>query len=330
MIDADNLTFLDVLQWSPQQCREYLEQARWPNGPACPRCGVMEPYRITRRSKTKNNVTTLFKCRGCKRQFTVTVGTIFEDSKIPLNKWFTAIFLMCSSKKGISAHQLHRMLKITYESAWFMCHRVRKAMEEQSFEPMTGTVEADETYMGARTRRGHKTYHERIKDEEEMGLRPKTKRAPFDDKTPVFGMIERGGRARTAVVPDTKGETLRPIMLTAMDLDQVRLMTDGHPAYRSMNRYVSHEVIDHEIEYVRDGDVHTQNIENYWSILKRGVYGVFHHVSERRLPLYLTEFDFRANRRHITDGQRFASLMGQTEGRLRWYCQAQSEKGPSE
>ena len=230
-------------------------------------------------------------------------------------------------QEGLSAHQLHRLLNITYRSAWFMCHRVRKAMMDDSEDLLTGVVEVDETYVGPRTRRGHPTLHERIKDEEEMGLRPKTHRAPLDGKTPVFGMIEREGRARTQVVPDARGTTLRPIILSGVDLDEAMLISDGHPAYRRMKDYLPHKVIDHELEYVR-GDIHTQNIENYWSIFKRGLNGVFHHVGEDYLPMYLSEFDFRAGTRRVSDAQRFESLMGQTHGRLLWYCQTRQPENP--
>ena len=322
MLDFTNCTLIDVLQLTPEECREILIQARWPQGPICPKCGAPDPYRITRRSRTKNLVSTLFKCRDCKRQFSATVGTIFEDSKIPLNKWFAAIYLMCSSKKGISAHQLHRNLDISYESAWFMCHRVREAMGSDDGGRMGGIVEADETYVGPRTRRGHPTWHEQIKDEDEMGLRePSKRRAPLDDKTPVFGIIERGsGRAHTEVVADAKADTLRPIILDKVDPENTLLMTDGHPAYRSMGRHLPHEAVDHEVEYVRDHHIHTQNIENYWSIFKRGLFGVFHHFSDHRLPMYLKEFDYRAGSRKVTDGARFVALLGRVRGRLTWYC----------
>ena len=191
-------------------------------------------------------------------------------------------------------------------------------------EPLSGVIEVDETYVGSRTRRGHPTVHERIKDEEEMGLRPKTPRkAPLEGKTPVFGMIERGGgRVRTQVVPVVRGETLRPIMLQGIDLDRSVLMSDGHPAYRRMK-----EFLPHELEYVR-GEVHTQSIENNWSIFKRGVTGVFHHIGKDYLPMYLSEFDFRGSRRRISDSERFVSLLGQTQGRLLWYCQTSSGGEP--
>ena len=331
MIDLSNYGLADVLLLTPEQCREILIQNRWPDGPICPKCGAPDAYRITRRSQSKNVLSSLFKCRDCRRQFSATVGTIFEDSKIPLNKWFAAIYLMCASKKGVSAHQIHRMLKISYEAAWFMCHRVREAMKSDDGDnTLSGVVEADETYVGPRTRRGHPTMHERVKDEEEMGLRePRKKRGPFDGKTAVFGVIERGsGRAHTEVVPDARASTLRPIILRWVDPANTTLMTDGLSAYRSMGRHLPHQVIDHELEYVRKDkatgiSVHTQNIENYWSIFKRGLYGVFHHVSTHRLPMYLKEFDFRSGSRRVSDGARFQALLGQVRGRrVTWYCHA--------
>ena len=325
------ISFHDVLRWSEDDCRQFLELMRWGGEPVCPKCGAEKPYRITRKTRTKNNVQKLFKCRACRRQFSATVGTIFEDSKIPLSKWFAAIYLMCSSKKGISAHQLHRMLNIAYRSAWFMCHRVRNAMADASGDLLKGIVEADETYVGPKTKRGHPVYHERIKDEENMGLRPKTKRAgPFEGKTAVFGMIERGGRVRSRVVPNTRRDTLRDIILNEVDADDATLVTDGHSSYRSMRKHLHHEVVDHEIEYVRpdNPDIHTQNIENYWSIFKRGLVGTFHHISEGYMPMYLHEFDFRGSRRDITDEERFACLMGQTQGRLLWYCKTPQPENP--
>ena len=320
--------FHQVMNWNDDEYRVFLEKMRWPDGPICPKCGEAKPYTITRKSRTKNAVRSLYKCRACKRQFTATVGTIFEDSKIPLKKWLAAIFLVCSSKKSISAHQLHRLLGIAYKSAWFMCHRIREATKDKDFPKLTGIVEADETYIGGRTRRGHKVHHERIQDEIEMGIRPKpARKPPYQDKTPVFGMIERDGTVRTMVVDDTTGGTLRPIMTNMIDLNNARLITDGHPAYRRMKDYLPHEVIDHGIEYVR-GDVHTQSIENYWSLLKRGVYGVFHHVGDGYLPMYLAEFEYRFNRRKMSDPERFAALMGQLQGRVLWYCHTAQPQNP--
>ena len=321
--------YLEVMKWTDEQARAFLEQMRWPDGPQCPKCGAPEPYRITRKSNTKNSVRSLYKCRACKRQFTVTVGTIFEDSKIKLNKWFAAIYLMCSSKKGISAHQLHRLLHITYKSAWFMCHRVREAANSELFQQLAGIVEADETYMGARTRRGHPTYHERVKDEIEQGLRPKPARpSPYQDKITVLGLVERGGSVVSRVIPKTTVEHVKPVVTKMIDVNDAVLVTDGHPVYRGMRAIMPHLTINHELEYVRGG-IHTQTIEGYWSLLKRSIYGVFHHVGDGYLPMYLHEMDFRYSHRKVSDAERFAALLSQVSGkRLLWFCKTPQPQNP--
>ena len=193
MLDLSGCTLQQVLALTPEECREILVANRWPDGVICPKCGAPDAYRITRRSQSKNVLSSLFKCRDCKRQFSATTGTVFEDTRAPLNIWFATAYLMCSSKKGISAHQVHRMLGITYRTAWFLCHRIREAASSGGDDRLNGVVEADETYVGPRTKRGHPTWHEQVKDEEEMGLRePEPKKGPFDGKTAVLGVIERG------------------------------------------------------------------------------------------------------------------------------------------
>ena len=282
-------TFHEIMRWSDDECKAFLERQRWPNGPQCPKCGAPDPYTITRRTKTKNAVRSFYKCRDCKRQFTPTVGTIFEDSKIPLSKWFAAIYLMCASKKGVSAHQLHRMLDITYKSAWFMCHRIREATKSDDFQQLSGVVEADETYIAPKTKRGHKVHHERIKDEIEQGWRPPEKAPPpYQDKTTVLGMVERDGAVVSRVIPRATVEHVKPVMTKMIKASDTHLITDGHPVYRSMNRLMPHDTINHELEYVR-GFIHTQTIEGYWSLVKRSIYGIFHHVGDGFLPMYLSE-----------------------------------------
>jgi len=321
------VSFLQILKWSDEECRSYLERMRWPNGVHCPKCGANNPYKLIRRKPSKNYVKTLYRCRSCQKQFTATVGTIFEDSKIPLNKWFATIYLMCASKKGISAHQIHRQLGITYKSAWFMCHSIREAMRDKGvLSPLTGTIEADETYVGGK-KRGHKVWREFIQDEIEMGLREKPKRHPRMDKTIVLGMLERDGRVRTKVVQEMNQTTVQQVMKKSINLNDSHLITDAHKAFRVIRRHLPHDIIRHELEYV-NGDIHTQGIENYWSILKRGLYGVFHHVDAGYLHNYLNEFEFRFNRRKITDAERFAALMAQTQGRVQWYCQAPQPENP--
>jgi len=321
------VSFLNVLKWSDEECRDYLEMQRWPTGPVCPKCGAENPYRISRKSATKNLVKNLYRCRECRKDYTATVGTIFEDSKIPLSKWFAAIYLMCASKKGMSAHQIHRELDVTYKSAWFMCHRIREAMRDKDLFPLTGTVEADETYIYPHRKRGHKVLHERIRDEEQMGIRkPGPKGPTLEGKQVVFGIKERGGRVRSIVVPDNKARTLRPLLHQHVD-PSARLMTDQAAVYRTIKGHLHHEMINHEIEYVR-GDVHTQGIEGYWSILKRGLNGTFHHVGVGYLGHYLHEFEFRFNSRKTSDAERFSALMAQMQGRVEWFCQNPQPENP--
>ena len=330
---SESLSFHNVMQWTDGECRTFLEAQRWPNGPYCPKCGAEKPYIITRKAASKNRVRSFYKCRSCRKQFTATVGTIFEDSHIPLNKWFAAIYLMCSSKKGISAHQIHRMLGVAYRSAWFMCHRVREAMRE-SDGMLSGIIEADETYVGGKSRRGHPVAnHERRQiDLEARGLTPgqhlRGRRHPRKEKAVVFGMMERGGRVRSQHVTDANAATLGPIMIRDIDVKNSRLITDGHRAYKMIGHEMQHDVINHELEYVR-GDVHTQGIENYWSLVKRGILGTWHHVGEPYLDQYLREFDYRFNRRKISDAERFAALFGKVSGRrLTWYCQTPQPENP--
>jgi transposase-like protein len=280
MTTDTSASFLSVLKWTDDECRAYLERQHWPDGPICPKCGAPNPYTITRKSPSKNGVKSLYRCRACKRQYTATVGTIFEDSHIPLSKWFAAIYLMCSSKKGMSAHQIHRQLTITYRSAWFMCHRIREAMEDSGeFPLLVGTIEADETFVGGKPR-GHRLHRQQVQREYEAGLRDAP--PPHKPKAVVFGMMERGGTARTRHVLDATRETLEPLLTSGIDLRESRLMTDGNPAYAAIEEHLPHGVIRHESEYVR-GEIHTQGIENYWSILKRGLYGVFHPTSVRHI-----------------------------------------------
>jgi len=320
-MEDSGIGYLKVLRWSEEECREYLERQRWPDGARCPKCGAAEPWKITRKTATKNTVRSLYRCRACKRQFTATVGTIFEDSKIPLNKWFAAIYLMCASKKGISAHQLHRQLGVTYKSAWFMCQRVRYAMSDRNPTLLTGVIEADETYVGGRGTRGHRRERGKLT----MSQRIK---AAWDKKTPVLGILERSGRVRTIVMsPITKKGTQR-VLASNIELEKSCLITDESPLYHGINRHLPHAMVNHEQVYVRDGVIHTQGIEGYWSLLKRGLVGVFHHVSVGHLPHYLDEFEFRFNQRKVCDAERFASLMGQTRGRVLWYCRTPQPENP--
>lgn len=288
--------------------REHLEAIRWPTGPVCPHCGGIERNsKIT--AKTKNGARPgLYFCGDCREQFTVTVGTVFERSKIPLHKWLLANHLMCSSKKGMSAHQLHRTLGITYKSAWFMAHRLREAMTSTETGPLGGsgeTVEVDETYWGNKKRYG-------------KGPRG------FGHKMKVVSLVERNGDKRSFHVANVTAKTVTPILREQVS-KKARLMTDENKVYKKVGKeFASHESVNHSIgEYVRD-DATTNTVESSFAIFKRGLYGTFHHVSEAHLQRYATEFDFKWNHREkrnkvdgkwitvgFTDSQRAdASLKG--------------------
>jgi transposase-like protein len=256
------------------KAREWLEAQLWPNGPVCPHCGVLEESTpIATRAGW-------YQCNSCRKQFSVTVGTLFERSHIPLNKWLTAAFLICVSKKGMSTHQLHRMIGVSYKSTWFMMHRIREAMREGKLGPLGGEgkfVEADETFTGGKAK--NRAY-----------------KAP-PPKESVFALVERGGQVRSYHVPEVTAVTLKPIIVDAIPKDS-HFRTDESGVYWSVGeQFASHHTVIHSIgEYVR-GDAHTNTIEGYFSILKRGIYGTYHHVSQTHLKRYLGEFDFRYNYR---------------------------------
>ncbi|HEY3317931.1 MAG TPA: IS1595 family transposase [Coriobacteriia bacterium] len=285
--------------------REYLEQLRWAEGAICPHCGVIGEATRLQGKKHRPGV---WKCNACKQQFTVTVGTVFERSKVPLHKWLLAVYLLCSSKKGISSHQLMRTLGVQYKTAWFMSHRIREAMSDGGLLPKLGgdgeTVEADETYWGNK-----------------KGVDPLFH--GNTSKHQIFSMVERGGNVRSWQVPNTKANTLLPIISDNVERG-TRVCTDEANVYKGMNRCVllpdfSHETVCHKhAEYVR-GDVYTNTIEGYFGILKRGLTGVYQHVSEEHLQRYIAEFDFRYNHRKLTDLERTADALRGIQGKRLYY-----------
>lgn len=282
----------------------HLESVLWADGPVCPHCGV-----IGRASRMQGKSTRLgvWKCYECRKQFTVKVGTVFESAHIPLHKMLQAVYLMCASKKGISAHQLHRTLEITYKSAWFLAHRIREAMREGSLGPIGGdnrVVEADETYIGgkAKNRAFRKT--------------PPKKEA-------VFSLVERDGEVRSFHVANVNAKTLRPVMVQIASRKSY-LMTDEAPVYRKIGEeFQGHGSVNHSIdEYVRGGFWHTNTVENYFSILKRGINGVYQHVSEAHLKRYVGEFDFRYNARQASDAERTEKALAGVVGKRLTYRSA--------
>jgi transposase-like protein len=260
-----------------------LEAIVWPKGPFCPRCGGFD--RIT---PVKGARAGLRRCGPCKREFTITVGTIFERSHVKLHKWFQAAHLLTSSKKGFSAHQLHRTLKVTYKTAWFMEHRLREAMRDGHFSvPLGGegkTIEMDETFVGGLEKNKHRSKRKHL------GTGGSGKEA-------VYTLVERGGRVRSHHVPSVNAKNLRPIIEAQIDGATVVYTDEGGTSKGLGRLFDKHDSVNHSIgEYVR-GDVHTNTIEGYFSILKRGINGVYHHISQQHLKRYLAEFDFRYNER---------------------------------
>jgi len=284
------------------QARRFLEKMRWPDGVYCPHCGVIgEAYRLEAAAKSKTPVRDgVWKCRGCQKQFTVTVGTIFEDSHIPLNKWLMAIHFLCASKKGMSSHQLHRMLGITYKSAWFMTHRIRYAMAQESLlKPLSGTVEVDETYVGGKLRVGSRA--------RKPGERPKDYPSVTSNKAAVVALVERGGNVHSRHVTRVTAENLRPIIKEVI-AENAHVMTDSGTVLKGALMGRKHDQVNHrEDEYVRYENgirITTNTVEGYFATLKRGINGVYHHVGKQHLHRYLSEFDFRYNARKITDNER--------------------------
>jgi transposase-like protein len=289
---------------SVEKAREYLEKLRWPNGPVCPHCGSVAAHYVL---NGKAHRPGLLKCKDCREQFSVTVGTVFERSKIKLNVWLQAVYLMSSSKKGFSAHQLHRTLGVTYKTAWFMAHRIREAMKDTDTGLLggpgsSGIVEADEVYLGKAKGQG--------------------KGAHYDSKQKVVALVERKGRVRAYHVANVTVANLKPILKGQIDAS-ARLMTDSAGVYEKIGKsFASHETVNHARgEYAR-GDVTTNTVEGYFGILQRGLRGVYQHVSPEHMHRYVNEFSFRYNNRSsrgVEDHERAAVLLQSIGGKRLTY-----------
>lgn len=289
----------DVSAFTEDQAREYLEALRWPDGPTCPRCGSDRTTRLQGKSTPAGTL----KCKDCRAKFTLRVGTIFEDSPIPLRKWVMAFHLLCSSKKGFSAKQLQRNLGLgSYESAWFMAHRIRHSMAAGSFAPpLAGIVEVDETYVGGKPRKGDGKVH---------------KRGRGTTKTPVVALVSRDGKVRTRVLANVTAKSLRAAIRENVS-PEASIVTDELASYRRAARGFAggHHTINHGAgEYAREG-VHTNTAEAFFALLKRGVYGTFHRVSKKHLHRYCDEFSFRWDLKGVTDGERAAAAIACANGK---------------
>jgi transposase-like protein len=305
-IDLTNRIFHD-----DNAAREYLETVLWPHGPVCPRCGVMGD-RITKMTG-KSLRPGVYNCKDCRKPFSVTVGTVMERSHIPLAKWVLASRLMAASKKGFSAHELHRCMDISYEAAWFLFHRLREAAADPNPAPLGGenkVVEIDETYIGGKERNKH------------ASKRKHEGRGPVGKK-PVVSLVERDGKTRSFHVANVTAKNLRPIIVKHASRKSY-MMTDEAAVYPSIGaEFAGHGSVNHGAEeYVKTGGFHhTNTVESHFALLKRGIYGTFHNISEAHLSRYLAEFDFRANTRDMNDGERAAALLAAAKGKRLLYRQ---------
>jgi transposase-like protein len=288
--------------------RKHLEAIRWPNGPICPHCGGTERNSALHGEAHRPG---LYFCGDCRQQFTVTVGTVFERSKVALHKWVLATHLICASKKGMSSKQLERMLGVTYKTAWFMTHRIREAMTTTPTGLLGsggGTIEADETYWGNKADygKGPRGWHHKMK---------------------IVSLVERDGEVRSFHVSRVNSKTLKPILQAQIAKD-AHVITDQANVYKSAAKgFASHKSVNHSLgEYVKPDGTHTNTVEGYFSLLKRGLIGTFHHVGEQHLIRYVKEFDFRWNHRKVTDTERAASALKGISGKRltyrRTYAQA--------
>jgi transposase-like protein len=296
----------DPIYNDENKAREHLESIRWPDGPICPHCGSLDNAKRLGGEATRPG---LLNCRDCRKQFSVTVGTVFERSKIPLTKWLACSYLMASSKKGISSHQIHRTLGITYKSAWFMTHRLREAMRDTTTDLLggpgtSGVVEADETYIGPK-KKG-----------------PKGRGQRYRNKQTVVALVERKGRVRVHKTKMVTVETIDSVLKANID-PTARLMTDGAMMYdKTGTHFASHEKVNHAAgEYAR-GDVTTNTVEGFFGILKRGLRGIYQHVGKDHLGRYVDEFAFRYNHRvalEINDAERAQLLLEGISGKRLTY-----------
>jgi transposase-like protein len=288
----------------------HLESVLWPNGPTCPHCGGIDRISKIKANPAKRVRYGLHKCGDCKKQFTVKVGTVFEHARIPLNKMLQAVHLIACSKKGISAHQLHRILEVQYKTAWFLAHRIREAMRDGSLSPLGGEgkiVESDETFIG------------RIPGER---YRPGT-----GHKFKVLSLVERGGPIRSIVMDKVNRPEVERVVKANVDRES-HLMTDTARYYKVPLGFAKHSRVDHSIdEYVR-GEAHVNTLEGYFSIFKRGMKGVYQHCREKHLHRYLAEFDFRYNNRSalgVEDQKRTKNVLAGVKGKRLTYRRIDEE-----
>lgn len=290
-----------------EQCQDFLFKNRWANGVTCPKCGEIDV-------KTYKLASGRYKCASCRSAFTVRAGSIFEESPVPLQKWFLAIYLCGSLKKGISSIQLSKYIGVTQKTAWFMLQRIRYVFENDDLEPLSGLVEMDEAYIGGSDK--YKHHNKKLKTltgKSASGFGSK------NSKAPVVGMIERGGSLRAIATQDTGSATLMTLARKHIDITAT-IYTDEHMPYRTLPKLgYKHESVNHGVKEFVNGMASTNTAEGFWSHLKRGINGIYHHVSPKHLQMYCDEYSCRWNTRSMTDGERFEDWFNGVNGKRLTY-----------
>lgn len=294
-----------------QKCIDYLTNIRWNGNVKCPHCDHEKVYELKGANKR-------YKCAGCRKQFSAIKGTIFENSPISLQKWFIAVYILTSHKKGISSVQLAKDLGVTQKTAWFMAQRIRFALQTQSFTySKDAIVEADETYVGGKNRFRHAD--KKVKNAQGRSLK---------DKTPVFGLVERNGRIVAMTVKQTSKAAIQPIIAKHVP-EGGNIMTDEWKAYIGLSQKYNHQIVKHADGQYVNGLAHTNTIEGFWSLLKRGIVGIYHQVSSKHLDKYVDEFEFRYNTRDMKEFDRFENMLSLVGKRLTYQTLTKNDSGNS-
>ena len=317
-----NLDNIEKYFTSEKKCLKYLEHIRWCNTPACPHCGSLNPYKL---SDHKN-----YKCREkkCKKTFNALTETVFENTKIPLIKWFKAAYLFTSHKKGVSSIQLGKDLGITQKSAWFMLGRLRELLKDKSKIPLHGIIEADETFIGGKEKNKHQSKGAKEWRKKHDKL-PKGRTTGNDNNSVVLGLLQRDGKVVNRVITDATAEYLLPIIDKGIKKGEA-IITDDLGTYRNLPAmgYI-HQAVKHSKKEYVVGEAHTGTIDGYWSLLKRGIYGIYHQVSLKHLPRYCDEFTFRYNTRQSQEAQRFDTALRQCENSRLKYAELIKKTEPN-